>query len=67
MGNLGLERVRLGLDDLRRGRTWVTRTVQDRRRVGSIARFSGTFRLTDATVLDAAGFWTRTAEKPGTI
>ncbi|MEO7235831.1 MAG: type IV toxin-antitoxin system AbiEi family antitoxin domain-containing protein [Lapillicoccus sp.] len=51
MGNLGLERVRLGLDDLRRGRAWVTRTVHDRRRVGSIERFSGTFRLTDPTGL----------------
>jgi hypothetical protein len=51
MGNLGLERVRLGLPDLRRGRAWVTRTIEDRRRVGSIQRFSGTFRLTDPTGL----------------
>jgi hypothetical protein len=51
MGNLGLERVRLGLPDLRRGRGWVTRIVRDRRRVGSTERFSGTFRLTDPTGL----------------
>ncbi len=51
MGNLGLERVRLGLDDLRRGPGWVTRTIEDRRRVGSLHRFSGTFRLTDPTGL----------------
>jgi hypothetical protein len=51
MGNLGLERIRLGLQDLLGGPTLVRRTVQARRDAGSIGRFSGTFRATDPTGL----------------
>lgn len=51
MGNLGLPRVRLTLDDLLRGRAWVGRTVLTRRSAGSIEGFSGTFRLTASTGL----------------
>lgn len=46
VGNLGLERVRFGLDDLLRRDATVRAEIAARRRVGSISRFSGRFRLT---------------------
>lgn len=51
MGNLGLERVRLTYDDLRRHPTQSRRVIQLRRAAGSPSRFSGTFRRTDASGL----------------
>jgi hypothetical protein len=51
MGNLGLERIRLGLGDLLGGSVLVRRTVQTRRGAGSFERFSGRFRVTDPTGL----------------
>jgi hypothetical protein len=51
MGNLGLERVRLTYDDLRRHPTQSRRVIQLRRAAGSPSRFDGTFRRTDASGL----------------
>ncbi len=51
MGNLGLERVRFGLGDLLGRPEEVCRTIRLRRSVGSQARFTGSFRLTDPTGL----------------
>jgi hypothetical protein len=51
MGNLGLERVRFGLNDFLGRPDAVCHTVRERRSVGSRQRFTGTFRLTDATGL----------------
>lgn len=43
LGNLGLERVRLGLTDLLEDRGGVERHIRDRRRLGSRDRFTGSF------------------------
>ncbi len=51
LGNLGLERVRFGLDDLLLRRHQVTSLVRDARGRGSRSTFSGRFRSTDATGL----------------
>jgi hypothetical protein len=51
MGNLGLERVRLSYDDLRRRPTLSRRVIDQRRATGSLSRFAGTFRRTDASGL----------------
>ncbi len=51
MGNLGLERVRFGLDDLLRRPQEVRTDIRDRRASGSAARFSGRFVVPDPTGL----------------
>lgn len=51
MGNLGLERVRFTLDDLLHRPRQTATQIQARRSAGSADRFSGQFRLTDATGL----------------
>lgn len=45
IGNLGLERVRFGLDDLIHAGGRVCSTIRMRRAAGSLARFSGQFRV----------------------
>jgi hypothetical protein len=45
IGNLGVERVRFGLTDLLRHEARVRRAITTRRRCGSLARFSGSFRI----------------------
>ena len=51
VGNLGLERVRFGLDDLLHRDTTVRAQIRARRRVGSISRFSGRFVTTPSSGL----------------
>ena len=51
MGNLGLERVRLSYDDLRRRPALSRRLIPQRRGTGSLSRFVGAFRPTDASGL----------------
>lgn len=51
VGNLGLERVRFGLDDLLHREATVRGQIRARRRVGSAARFSGRFQCTPASGL----------------
>lgn len=63
MGNLGLERVRLGLSDLLGGPQAVRPVIQARRAAGSRSRFSGRFELSDPTGLRCcAVFDSRRAE-----
>ena len=59
MGNLGLERIRLGLDDLLGGPTLVRRTIRARRSAGSLERFTGKFQVTDPTGLRCSRFLER--------
>jgi hypothetical protein len=51
VGNLGLERVRFGLTDLLHRESAVRADIQARRRVGSVARFAGRYRLTPSSGL----------------
>jgi hypothetical protein len=51
VGNLGLERVRFGLDDLLHRDATVRAQIRARRRVGSISRFSGRFVTTPSSGL----------------
>jgi len=51
LGNLGLERVRFGLTDLRRNEVQVRRAVRARRGCGSLTRFSGSFRIRSSSGL----------------
>ncbi|MEO3937981.1 type IV toxin-antitoxin system AbiEi family antitoxin domain-containing protein [Dermatophilaceae bacterium Soc4.6] len=51
LGNLGLERVRFGLDDLLKHRARVERHVRDRRGHGSRARFTGRFERLPALTI----------------
>jgi hypothetical protein len=51
LGNLGLERVRFGLTDLRRHEVQVRMTVRARRGCGSLPRFSGSFRISSSSEL----------------
>ena len=51
LGNLGLERVRFGLTDLRRHEVQVRMAVRARRGCGSLTRFSGSFRIRSSSGL----------------
>ena len=51
IGNLGLQRVRFGLDDLLHRQHRVEASVRRAREAGSLSRFSGCFRSTDPTGL----------------
>lgn len=51
IGNLGVERVRFGLTDLLRHEARVRMAIRMRRRSGSLARFSGSFRIPAASNL----------------
>ncbi|MDQ2758567.1 MAG: hypothetical protein M3Y71_18755 [Actinomycetota bacterium] len=51
IGNLGVERVRFGLDDLLRDRAGVERRVRDRRRLGPAERFTGSFETLPALTI----------------
>ena len=62
MGNLGLERVRFGLEDLLHHGASVRAVIRARRAAGSRSRFSGSFQPTDATGLRC--FLTFRARRP---
>jgi hypothetical protein len=51
IGNLGAERVRFGLDDLLHHEVRVKTAIRSRRQCGSMARFSGSFRVPTASGL----------------
>ena len=51
VGNLGVERVRFGLTDILRHEMRVRTAIRSRRRAGSLARFSGSFRIPQSSGL----------------